>query len=87
MATGAKLYAFEGHEAPVHSICPHSRETVHVRSPIGHSFSADICHFFFFASPGFSHSLLIFSIFYAPVCLFNVTGRENKGMVTWRDGI
>ncbi|XP_034916413.1 topless-related protein 1 isoform X2 [Populus alba] len=29
VATGAKLYAFEGHEAPVHSICPHSRETVH----------------------------------------------------------
>ncbi|KAF2303792.1 hypothetical protein GH714_023450 [Hevea brasiliensis] len=29
VATGAKLYTFEGHDASVHSICPHSRENVH----------------------------------------------------------
>ncbi|XP_011036611.1 PREDICTED: topless-related protein 1-like [Populus euphratica] len=29
VATGAELYTFKGHEAPVHSVCPHSRETVH----------------------------------------------------------
>ncbi|KAJ6697805.1 hypothetical protein OIU79_011375 [Salix purpurea] len=29
VATGVKLCTFEGHEAPVHSICPHSRENVH----------------------------------------------------------
>ncbi|PRQ26695.1 putative transcription factor WD40-like family [Rosa chinensis] len=28
-ATGSKLYTFEGHEAPVHSVCPHSKEHVH----------------------------------------------------------
>ncbi|KAJ8751748.1 hypothetical protein K2173_025928 [Erythroxylum novogranatense] len=29
VATGAKLYAFESHDAPVFSVCPHSRENVH----------------------------------------------------------
>ncbi|XP_015572516.1 topless-related protein 1 isoform X1 [Ricinus communis] len=29
VATGTKLHTFEGHNAPVHSICPHSRENVH----------------------------------------------------------
>ncbi|XP_022749661.1 topless-related protein 4-like isoform X2 [Durio zibethinus] len=27
-ANGAKLYAFEGHEAPVYSICPHHKENI-----------------------------------------------------------
>ncbi|XWS17122.1 hypothetical protein CRYUN_Cryun33cG0041300 [Craigia yunnanensis] len=27
-ATGAKQYAFEGHEAPVYSICPHHKENI-----------------------------------------------------------
>lgn len=31
MATGAKLFIFEGHDAPVHSVCPHCKENVHVR--------------------------------------------------------
>ncbi|XAR66873.1 hypothetical protein NMG60_11013241 [Bertholletia excelsa] len=26
--TGAKQYAFEGHEAPVYSVCPHHKETI-----------------------------------------------------------
>ncbi|XP_022729897.1 topless-related protein 1-like [Durio zibethinus] len=29
VATGIKLYAFEGHEAAVHSVCPHYKENVH----------------------------------------------------------
>uniref|UniRef100_A0A2N9EEB4 CTLH domain-containing protein n=1 Tax=Fagus sylvatica TaxID=28930 RepID=A0A2N9EEB4_FAGSY len=29
VATGAKLYTFEGHDAPVHSVCPHCKENVH----------------------------------------------------------
>ncbi|KDP33561.1 hypothetical protein JCGZ_07132 [Jatropha curcas] len=29
LTTGAKLFTFEGHDAPVHSICPHSRDNVH----------------------------------------------------------
>ncbi|XP_065849210.1 topless-related protein 1-like [Euphorbia lathyris] len=29
VATGAKLFTLEGHDAPVHSICPYSRENVH----------------------------------------------------------
>ncbi|XWS26193.1 hypothetical protein CRYUN_Cryun26dG0010000 [Craigia yunnanensis] len=29
VATGAKLYTFEGHEAAVHCICPHYKENVH----------------------------------------------------------
>ncbi|KAJ4850013.1 RNA polymerase II associated Paf1 complex subunit Tpr1 [Turnera subulata] len=29
VSTGAKLFTFEGHEAPVHSVCPHARENVH----------------------------------------------------------
>ncbi|KAE8056337.1 hypothetical protein FH972_013118 [Carpinus fangiana] len=28
VATGAKLYTFEGHDAPVHSVCPHCKENV-----------------------------------------------------------
>lgn len=28
-ATGSKLYTFVGHDAPVHSVCPHSKEHVH----------------------------------------------------------
>ncbi|KAK4771781.1 hypothetical protein SAY86_013556 [Trapa natans] len=27
-ATGAKLYTFEGHDAPVYSVCPHSKENI-----------------------------------------------------------
>ncbi|TQD73855.1 hypothetical protein C1H46_040605 [Malus baccata] len=27
--TGSKLYTFEGHDAPVHSVCPHNKENVH----------------------------------------------------------
>ena len=80
MATGAELHTFKGHEAPVHSVCPHSRETVHVRTQVGYSFSADMCCNF--ASSGFSHSLLmIVSCFYALVCLFNISGWKNKGVV------
>lgn len=29
--TGAKQYTFEGHGAPVYSICPNSKKNVHVR--------------------------------------------------------
>ncbi|XP_021887756.1 protein TPR3-like [Carica papaya] len=29
VATGAKAFSFEGHSAPVHSICPHQKENVH----------------------------------------------------------
>ncbi|WCJ30341.1 Protein TOPLESS [Euphorbia peplus] len=29
VATGAKLFTFEGHGAPVYSVCPYSRENVH----------------------------------------------------------
>ncbi|XP_062163072.1 topless-related protein 1-like isoform X2 [Alnus glutinosa] len=29
VATGAKLYMFEGHDAPIHSVCPHCKENVH----------------------------------------------------------
>ncbi|XVE53582.1 hypothetical protein DITRI_Ditri03aG0014200 [Diplodiscus trichospermus] len=29
VATGTKLYTFEGHEAAVHSVCPHYKENVH----------------------------------------------------------
>ena len=32
VATAAKLYTFEGHEAAVHSVCPHYKENVHVRT-------------------------------------------------------
>lgn len=28
--TGRKLFNFEGHEAPVYSICPHQKETIQV---------------------------------------------------------
>ncbi|PON89861.1 Topless-related protein [Trema orientale] len=28
VATGAKLYTFEGHDAPVYSVCPHNKENV-----------------------------------------------------------
>lgn len=34
MATGAKLYTFEGHAAPVYSVCPHNKENVHVRTSL-----------------------------------------------------
>ncbi|XP_068312754.1 topless-related protein 1-like isoform X2 [Pyrus communis] len=27
--TGSKLYTFEGHDAPVHSVCPHNKKNVH----------------------------------------------------------
>ncbi|KAG6706553.1 hypothetical protein I3842_07G227200 [Carya illinoinensis] len=29
VATGAKMFNFEGHNAPVHSVCPHCKENVH----------------------------------------------------------
>lgn len=29
VSTGARLYTFEGHDAPVHSVCPHCKENVH----------------------------------------------------------
>ena len=28
--TGNKLYTFEGHEAPVYSVCPHQKENIQV---------------------------------------------------------
>lgn len=37
MATGTKLYTFEGHMDAVHSVCPHSKDNVHV------IFLLDIC--------------------------------------------
>lgn len=27
--SGSKMYTFEGHEAPVHSVCPHIKENIH----------------------------------------------------------
>jgi len=30
-ATGAKQYTFEGHEAPVYSVCPHYKENIQVK--------------------------------------------------------
>ena len=30
-ATGAKQYTFEGHEAPVYSVCPHYKENIQVQ--------------------------------------------------------
>jgi hypothetical protein len=29
-ATGTKQYTFEGHEAPVYSVCPHHKENIQV---------------------------------------------------------
>lgn len=29
-ATGAKQYTFEGHDAPVYSVCPHYKENIQV---------------------------------------------------------
>lgn len=29
-ATGSKQYTFEGHEAPVYSVCPHYKENIQV---------------------------------------------------------
>lgn len=29
-ATGSKQYTFEGHEAPVYSVCPHTKENIQV---------------------------------------------------------
>ncbi|RHN50907.1 putative transcription factor WD40-like family [Medicago truncatula] len=26
--TGAKQYTFEGHEAPIYSVCPHHKESI-----------------------------------------------------------
>lgn len=31
-ATGSKQYTFEGHEAPVYSVCPHYKENIQVSS-------------------------------------------------------
>lgn len=30
VATGAKQFTFEGHEAPVYSVCPHHKENIQV---------------------------------------------------------
>ena len=30
-ATGRKQYTFEGHEAPVYSVCPHHKESIQVQ--------------------------------------------------------
>lgn len=32
MASGTKLFTFEGHDAPVHSVCPHNKDNFHVRT-------------------------------------------------------
>jgi len=29
---GRKLFHFEGHEAPVYSVCPHQKENIQVKS-------------------------------------------------------
>lgn len=29
--TGRKLFNFEGHEAPVYSVCPHQKENIQVK--------------------------------------------------------
>lgn len=31
MTTGVRMYSFEGHDSAVYSICPHSKENIHVR--------------------------------------------------------
>lgn len=30
--TGRKLFNFEGHEAPVYSVCPHQKENIQVKA-------------------------------------------------------
>lgn len=30
VVTGSKQYTFEGHEAPVYSVCPHYKENIQV---------------------------------------------------------
>lgn len=35
--TGTKQYTFEGHGAPVYSVCPHVKERVHVRTSLSMS--------------------------------------------------
>ncbi|CAL2253132.1 unnamed protein product [Prunus armeniaca] len=30
-----RQFTFEGHEAPVYSVCPHTKENVHVRATLG----------------------------------------------------
>lgn len=44
-ATGAKQYTFEGHEAPVYSVCPHYKENIQVSFPLVISLIAFIVYF------------------------------------------
>lgn len=32
--TGSRTYSFEGHDAPVYSLCPHAKENIHVRASL-----------------------------------------------------
>lgn len=34
MVTGTKQFTFDGHDAPVYSICPHAKEDIHVRNTL-----------------------------------------------------
>lgn len=34
MVTGAKQFAFDGHDAPVYSVYPHIKENIHVRTTL-----------------------------------------------------
>lgn len=36
--TGRKLFNFDGHEAPVYSICPHQKENIQVQLQIVYEF-------------------------------------------------
>lgn len=42
MTTGAKQYTFEGHAAPVYSVCPRVKERLHVRTSLD-----NVCGFLF----------------------------------------
>lgn len=35
--TGRRLFNFEGHEAPVYSICPHQKENIQVSKTTGYT--------------------------------------------------
>lgn len=76
MATGAKMFNFEGHNAPVHSVCPHCKENVHVKAILPFD--------------SFIHLLplladLLCYLKFCPCCnasvyLFNIGGWKDKSM-------
>jgi len=83
VTSGVKMYSFEGHDAPVYSLCPHSKGNVHVRITLdstltrGGDIDSSPCLLKLMMTPSL---LLLFIFFNSSVSLCNISEQQHKSV-------